>query len=258
MRLASLGAATFGYALNFNPRSMPILTGMSSGYLHPLVQNPRREFWRLTIIYACVTICVKLVFQLHVICVCDNMFSLAPNCPSEQNQQMCLQHYPELPYYHDEPMVTDWSLGLQKCFLSKVSGERGAEGNLTLTKLTRSAPAQEEVKNWVDMPFFPYRHEFYPVNTATQAKDGPNEVSDSTLESGGGGEFFGMIFWDAAVICVVLWHVNIMKLRGVWGKRKDNETQTRKRVEREEKKLTPEDKALLQVSGTPKIAICHY
>ena len=120
------GAATFGYALNFNPRSMPILTGMSSGYLHPLVQNPRREFWRLTIIYACVTICVKLVFQLHVICVCDNMFSLAPNCPSEQNQQMCLQHYPELPYYHDEPMVTDWSLGLQKCFLSKVSGERGA------------------------------------------------------------------------------------------------------------------------------------
>ena len=106
------------------------------------------------------------------------------------------------------------------------------------------------------MPFFPYRHEFYPVNNATQAKDGPNEVSDSTLESGGGGEFFGMIFWDAAVICVVLWHVNIMKLRGVWGKRKDNETQTKKRVEREEKKLTPEDKALLQVSGTPKIAIC--
>jgi len=232
----------FGYALCFNPRSMPVLTSLRSLYLHPLVQNPRRQFWNFTICYACFTILLKLIFQLHVICVCENRFSFAPNCPSYEpsnrdllNDQKCLSHYPELPYYYQEPMIIDWSFGLQKCYLDK-SG----------------------VKTYVDMPFFPYEYEFSPVSGNYTEKDGPNEASDATLESGASLEFWlNSVFWDVAVIAVVMWHKNIMHMRGVWGKRKDESKDPNKPEKEEEKnrRILQREKEMEQEMDELELAI---
>ena len=50
------------------------MSDLYSLYPHPLILNPHPNFWLVVICYAFLTIVLKLVFQAHVICMCNNEF----------------------------------------------------------------------------------------------------------------------------------------------------------------------------------------
>ncbi|GMH59489.1 hypothetical protein TrLO_g7100 [Triparma laevis f. longispina] len=190
--------SVFGYAMCFNPRSLPPISDLFSLFLHPLVQNPHPTFWVIVIFYSTTVIAIKLVFQFHVICMCDNEFSIAPTCPyingtyNNFNQQ-CIPAYEELPYYNGEPIVYDYWIGLEK--VSSVTG-------------SSSSPA-----TYVDMPFYPFDR---PVST-----DEIGKVSDATLDAGVDGAFFRSIIGDVFVIVIIMLHMHLLKMRGVFDRRVD-------------------------------------
>ena len=198
--------AVFGYALCFNPRSMPTLTDLSSLFLHPLVQNPHCKFWTVVICYSGFVICLKLAFQSHIICICDNEFSIAPVCPAMNStghvaNGQCVSTYEELPYYNDEPMVKDVWFGLEKVGM----------GN---------------TRRYVDMLFEPFPRSIIFEEVGV--------VNDEILDQGWGGAFLASVLGEIFVIGSILFHCEYLKMRGVWDLRVKKENNDKGGAERGE------------------------
>ena len=166
--------------------------------------------------YAFFTIILKLVFQAHIICMCNNEFSIAPMCPYTNGtynnfNDHCVPAYEELPYYNGEPIILDYWWGLEK-----------------------AADQSQSPSTYVDMPFYPFKR--------VTSTDSVGTLTEVTLDAGVSGAFFLSVIGDVFVILMVMLHTHLLKMRGVWGLRDDEvkkehneeESEVRDKVDAEE------------------------
>ena len=104
--------------------------------------------------------------------------------------EQCIPAYEELPYYNGEPIILDYWWGLEKV-----------------------ARKGQHPGTYVDMPFYPFDR---PVST-----DAMGSISEPTLDAAVNGAFFWNVIGDTFVILMVMLHMHLLKMRGVWGIRGD-------------------------------------
>lgn len=105
--------SVFGYAILQNPRSLPRI---NNALVHPMIQNPPRHFWHFLLAYSFLMLVVKFVYQFPFFCTCANAYSYGARCPSSLSayEDVCaLRSHPHLDYFTEQPIVTDYFLGVR-------------------------------------------------------------------------------------------------------------------------------------------------